>query len=194
MFSLFIAALFAFVLSCGGRAQVAVARVSDGFRGTADNDQRPVPLLGIAAFCAVASALIAALAAMFAQEIIAVRWHAGLIAAAAVFAAADLLWPVKLKVVREPTRSMIAIGAVLLCYSLTDAARLALFALTLSVADPWPVAIGGTLASVATASIGWLRGADGLLALPLKVSRQLAGVASLAMAAVIVLSAYFTGA
>lgn len=82
---------------------------------------------------------------------------------------------------REPTRSLVAVGIVLLAQQITDSARFLVFALGLATMAPVPALIGGVTGSMAALTLGWTAGPA--LAPLARRARPMAGAVLLVAAA-----------
>ena len=174
-----IAVLLVFALAMGGRDQWLVAQWSDALGQSA-------ALLVLAILSStVAAGAMAWIGAEFAA-ILPRRAGQMLVAFALAIAAAELAWPVKRKQPQEPTRSLGAIGIVLLARQFGDGARFAVFALAAWSVVPVTAALGGALGGAAAVGIGWGIGAAGLARWPLRPVRM-------ALAACLIVAALFIG-
>ncbi|MEO0690326.1 MAG: hypothetical protein AAFY51_08515 [Pseudomonadota bacterium] len=168
---LVLAALFAF----GGRAQLVVGHISDALADE-DRTRRPIPLLATGVVCAALSAWIMAYAGSYATMTLPEETHPFLITGALGLAALELAWPVRAAPLREPTRSLGAIGAVLLVRQLGDAARLIIFAAAIWTRDPMGAALAGGIGGSLAAGMGWKLGAQKLAEWPLRWIRACCSV------------------
>lgn len=171
--------LLVFAIALGGRDQLTVARLS----GTL---ARSGQLLIIGALCAVASAAVMVWAGMTMAQIMPHRASQMLVAFALAIAAFELAWPVRLKTMDEPTRSLGAIGIVLLARQLGDAARFVIFAFAAAATYPLTALIGGAIGGFAALALGWMMGSDLESKLPLRPAR-------IAMAGCLIVAALFIG-
>lgn len=179
MDSFLLALLLTFALALGGRDQLMVGQWADSLG-------RSTPLLVIAvASAALAAAAMAWLGAEFAA-LLPRRAQQMLVAFALGVAAIELAWPVRLNPPCEPTRSLGAIGIVLLARQVGDAARFAVFALAAWSVLPLTAGLGGALAGAGAAAMGWSIGAEGLARFPLRTVR-------LGLAGVLLIAALFIG-
>ncbi|AWW75727.1 hypothetical protein CD351_14940 [Erythrobacter sp. KY5] len=159
-----LAMILTFVIAFGGREQSIVALFSSQL-------DRNVPLLLIAGACAVVSAVVMAYAGSSIAAILPRRAAEMLVAFALAIAAFELAWPVKLKRMKEPTRSYVAIGAVLIFRQIGDAARFVVFALAAWAIYPTTALLGGAMGGVAAVGLGWALGLDKLERFPLRAMR-----------------------
>ncbi|KPF62159.1 hypothetical protein [Porphyrobacter sp. AAP60] len=174
-----LALLLVFALALGGRDQWLVAQWSDAL-----GQGWPLLLTGIAA-AAISAVAMAWVGAEFAA-MLPRRAAQMLVAFALGVAAFELAWPVRLKSPQEPTRSLGAIGIVLLARQIGDAARFVVFALAAWASLPLTAAMGGALGGAGAIVLGWSLGAKGLARWPLRPVR-------LAMAACLIIAALFIG-
>jgi putative Ca2+/H+ antiporter (TMEM165/GDT1 family) len=159
-----LALLLVFALANGGRDQWMVAQ-------WAARLGQSKQLLAVAIVCASASAgamayIGAEFAAMLPQ-----RAAQMLVAFALAAAAAELAMPVPRKAASEPTRSLPALGIVLLARQIGDGARFAVFALAAWSAVPFTAGLGGALGGAAAVGLGWGAGAETLARWPLRALR-----------------------
>ena len=156
-----LALLLVFALAMGGRDQLMVAHWASALGASAQ-------LLAIAMLCAALSA--GAMAWIGAEFAAMLPRRAGqmLVAFALAVAAVELALPVRIKPLHEPTRSIGALGAVLLARQLTDGARFAVFALAAWSLWPAMAGLGGALGGAAAVGLGWGAGAARLARLPLR--------------------------
>lgn len=142
-----IAALLAGI---GARDQATVAAL------VARQGRRPAVLV-VALGCAVATAVVAALAA---------RWLLGVLPppargifggiALAMAGIESLAVPAR-RAFREPTHSLGALALVLLAQQLTDAMRFVVFGLGVAMAAPFAAGAAGVLAGTALGALAWRR-------------------------------------
>lgn len=174
-----LAFLLVFALAMGGRDQGLVAQWAESLN-------RSTALLVVAVVCACLSAgAMAWLGAEFAA-LLPRRAAQMLVAFALGVAAIELALPARIMPPREPTRSLGAIGIVLLARQIGDGARFAVFALAAWTAVPVTAAIGGALGGAVAVAIGWSAGAITLARWPLRPARW-------ALASGLLLTAVFTG-
>lgn len=182
--SFLLALLLVSALALGGRDQWLVAQWADALG-------RSVPLLLTAiATAALSAAVMAWLGAEFAA-LLPRRAAQMLVAFALGVAAFELAWPVRLKEPREPTRSLGAIGIVLLARQIGDATRFAVFALAAWSIVPLTAGLGGALGGAGAVALGWTVGAGGLARWPLRAVRIGLAACLLAAALFIGLNARF---
>ena len=179
-----LAMILTFVIAFGSREQRIVAQFSDAMG-------RNVPLLLIAAVCAVVSAAIMAYFGAGLAEIMPRRAAEMLVAFALGIAAFELFWPVKMKPMKEPTRSYVAIAAVLLFRQVGDGARFVIFAIAVWSVYPTTALIGGAIAGLVAVALGWSAGLKRLEQFPLRAARLVLGFFLLSAALVIGLNARF---
>ncbi|MEP1422002.1 MAG: hypothetical protein ABJK59_09565 [Erythrobacter sp.] len=159
-----LALILTFLIALGGREQLIIAQFS-----TATG--RDVPLLIIGIACAAVTAAVMAYAGASLAAILPRRAAEMLVAFALIAAAVELAWPVKIKPMQEPTRSYVAIGAVVVFRQMQDAARFAIFALGAWAVFPTTALLGGAIAGVAAVILGWSLGLDALKKMPLRTIR-----------------------
>ena len=174
-------------IALGGREQMLVAQLSDRLSDRSGVlVRRPVPLLALGLVCCVISAGVMAYAGMTLADILPQRAAQMLVAFALAIAAFELAWPVRMKVVKEPTRAGVAIAAVILWRQLGDAARFTIFSFAAEATYPLTAFLGGALGGAAALIIGWWAGLEPLSRLPLRWIR-------LALGAVLFVGALFIG-
>lgn len=179
-----ISMLLTIAIALGGREQLIVGQFSDAAG-------RNVPLLAIAISCAAASAAIMGWAGWSIAAILPDRAADMFVALALAIAAFELSWKVRIKPMREPTRSYVAIAAVLVVRQIMDAARFVIFALAAQAVYPVTIIIGGALGGAAAVALGWSLGARRLERLPLRAVRMILGFCSIIAALFIGLNARF---
>lgn len=179
MDSFLLTLILVFAIALGGRDQLTVAELSDALG-------RSGQLLGAGLACALASAAFMAWAGAGLAGILPQRAAEMLVAFALAIAAFELAWPAKVKRPAEPTRSLGAIGIVLLARQVGDAARFAVFALAAEAVYPVTTVIGGAIGGGAAIALGWFAGARGLARFPLRALR-------LGLAALLFVAAVFIG-
>ncbi|WP_017666368.1 hypothetical protein [Porphyrobacter sp. AAP82] len=159
-----LALLLVAMLATGGRDQLMVAQWADALG-------QSVQLLGVALACAcLSAAAMAWIGAEFAS-LLPRRAAQMLVAFALAIAAAELAMPVRLKRPNEPTRSLAALGTVLLARQIGDGARFAVFALAAWTVWPVTAGLGGALGGAAAVGLGWAAGSDALGRWPLRMLR-----------------------
>ncbi|MEL6486872.1 MAG: hypothetical protein AAFQ13_06990, partial [Pseudomonadota bacterium] len=114
-----------------------------------------------------------------------------LVAFALGLAAFELAWPVRVKHAREPTRSLGAIGLVLLWRQLGDGARFVIFAFAAGAVYPLAVFAGGALGGGAAIGLGWMMGSKQLARWPLALIRRILAMCSIVAALFIGLNARY---
>lgn len=159
-----LALILTFLIALGGREQLIIAQFSESL-------SRSLPLLVAGALCAALTAAIMAYAGASLAAILPRRAAEMLVAFALVIAAVELAWPVRLKAMKEPTRSVVAIAIVLAFRQVGDAARFAIFALAAWAVTPTTALAGGAMGGIAAAMLGWSLGLTTLQALPLRFIR-----------------------
>lgn len=158
------------MLATGGRDQWLVAH-------WADRLGRSVQLLAVAV---LASGLSAAAMAWIGAEFAALlprRAGQMLVAFALALAAAELAWPVRAQAPREPTRSLGALGLVLLARQIGDGARFTVFAVAAWSLWPFTAGLGGAMGGAGAMLIGWSVGSASLARWPLRLIRLVLAVA-----------------
>jgi putative Ca2+/H+ antiporter (TMEM165/GDT1 family) len=171
--------LLVFAIALGGRDQLLVAILSDRLG-------RSGQLLALAAVCAALSAALMAWAGAGLAAILPRRAADMLVAFALVAAAFELAWPARVRQPAEPTRSLGAIGIILLARQVGDAARFVVFAFAAQAVYPLVSALGGTLGGIGAIGLGWFAGDEALARFPLRALR-------LALAAGLFVAALFIG-
>lgn len=146
-----LALVLSLVAAQGGRAQRIVAQLS------ARLGRAVGVLLAAAGASALAAGAMAVLGASLHASLPAGA-HAPLACAALLAAAIALVWPLRNRPLREPTRSLGAITLALVMRLSVDPPRLAVLAITIIGAAPWPVGMGATLGSGAALGMGWVLG------------------------------------
>ncbi len=174
-----LALLLVFALAMGGRDQLMVAQWTSALGQSA-----ALLVLAVLVSCISAGAM-AWVGAEFAA-LLPRRAAQMLVAFALGIAAFELALPVRLKAPQEPTRSLGAIGIVLLARQIGDGARFAVFALAAWTAVPITAGLGGALGGAAAVAAGWGLGAETLARWPLRIVR-------LALAGGLALAALFIG-
>ncbi|WP_298308873.1 hypothetical protein [uncultured Erythrobacter sp.] len=179
-----LAFILTFLIALGGREQLIIAQFSSAL-------ERNVPLLIIGVVCAIGTAATMAYAGSTMAAILPRRAAEMLVAFALIAGAGELAWPVKVKPMKEPTRSYVAIAAVLVFRKMQDAARFAIFALAAWAVFPTTALIGGALAGSAAVVLGWSLGAPTLQKLPLRTIRLVFALCMIIAGIVIGLNARF---
>ena len=159
-----IVSLLVFALALGGRDQLVIAQFASQLERTSG-------LLATGAFSATLAAVAMAYAGSTVAGFLPDQAEAILVAFALAIAGVQLLWPVKLKPMKEPTRSYVAIGAVVLVRQLVDAPRFAVFALATLAVYPGAAMAGGAVGGIAAITLGWLIGDRLAAMLPLRIIR-----------------------
>ena len=181
--SFFIALVLAFLTAIGGRDQLLIARLR-----AANGSSGGLPLVVTGIACALATGALAAWAGGYVDAMISDAAETMLVAFALGLAGVELLWPAREKRLLEPTRSLGAIGLVLLARQVSDGPRFVIFALAAHSGAPLLVGIGGALGGAIAIAVGWSL-ANGLERLPLRPIRLCFGGIALIAAVVIGLSA-----
>ena len=179
-----LALILTFLIALGGREQMIVAQFS-----SAATRNAPLLIIGIA--CAIGTAAVMAIAGASIAAILPRRAAEMLVAFALIAGAVELFWPVKVKPMKEPTRSYVAIAAVLVFRQMQDAARFAIFALAAWAVFPTTALIGGAMAGSAAVIFGWSLGLATLQKFPLRTIRIVLGVCMIVAGIVIGLNARF---
>ncbi len=185
MDSLLLCLILAAAIAIGGREQLIIAQFSQQL-------ERSGPLLVTGAVCAVISAGIMAYAGASMASILPQRAAEMLVAFALAIAGFELAWPVKIKPMKEPTRSYIAIGAVLLVRQIGDAPRFVIFAFAAEATYPTTALIGGAMGTLAAVGLGWAAGLTQLQKFPLRYYRLALGVCLFLVGLLIGLNARYT--
>lgn len=177
--------LLVFACAQGARDQLVIAMLTDGLG-------RALPVLALGAVCACFSAWLLGLFGSTIAHILPTRAAEMLVAFALVAAAIELFWPVKLKAIKEPTRSAFAISLVLLFRQLGDGPRFIIFAFAAGAHYGPAASIGGALGGTAAIGVGWFLGERALTRFPLKYWRLALGVCLFVAAIFIGLNARFS--
>ncbi len=185
MDSFLLCLVLTFAIALGGREQLIIAQFAERL-------ERSLPLLVTGALCAVISAGVMAYAGASMAAILPQRAANMLVAAALFMAGVELAWPVKVKTMKEPTRSYIAIGVVVLARQIGDAARFVVFAFAAEAIYSTTALIGGAVGGVAAAGLGWSAGLTQLQKFPLRYYRLALSVCLILAALVIGLNARYT--
>lgn len=176
----------AMATALGAREQVLVARLSDALG-------RSIALLATAVASAVTSAALMAWLGARLAPLLPPVGACVLIVAALGRSALELAAPVQLRPLREPTRSLGAIGLVLFARQIGDAARFVLLALAAAAYSSPAVALGGAVAGSAAAVLGWWAGAARLECLRLGPLRLPVAAGTILAAGLFALNASFGG-
>lgn len=152
--------LLTFIIALGGRDQMIIAQFSDEL-------ERTTGLLVVGFICAAGSAAAMAYAGSTLAALLPTRAANMLVAIALAFAGIELFWRVKLKRMKEPTRSYIAIGVVVFLRQFGDAARFVVFAFAAQAVYPAVTILGGALGGMAAIALGWTLGKAKLERFPL---------------------------
>ncbi|MEM7690489.1 MAG: hypothetical protein AAF291_15850 [Pseudomonadota bacterium] len=175
------------LIALGGREQRLIAQLSDGL---ADRSgavvRRPLTLLALGWAGAAASAGVMTYAALALADIMPARAAWMLVALALAIAALELAWPVRMKPLAEPTRSLGAMGLVLAWRQVGDAARFIIFAFAVEATFAVTALIGGALGGGAAVTLGWALGEKNLSKYPLRWIRM-------ALALALIVAAIFIG-
>jgi len=139
--------------SIGGRDQMLMARLSARLGPSS-------ALLATGVGASAASAFTLSFAGVAVAGLLpeAARWM--LVALALGLSGIELALPLRRAQPQEPTRSLGAIGAVLLLYQAFDAARFLVFALAIASASAPLAGLGGALGGSAALAIGWSMGEE----------------------------------
>ena len=176
--------ILTFAIAMGGRDQLIVAQFSEAVG-------RAVPLLLAGGLCAVLSAAAMTYAGVNLAAMLPPRAADMLIAFALAIAAVELAWPVRLKRMKEPTRSIVAIAIVLFVRQLGDAARFGIFAFAAEATYPPTALAGGAIGGIAAVALGWFTGLSVLEKFPLRYLRLGMGVCLFLAAILIGLNARY---
>ncbi len=168
--------------SIGGRDQRLVADIA------ARNGQS-MALLILGWVVSIATACAMAYAGLTIAKLLPAAAKQMLVAIALLFAAVDLLWPMRKANMAEPTRSLFAIGIVLFVRQFGDASRFMIFAIASAFGEPWSAAIGGAVGGGVAISLGWAMGDELESTLPLRAIRLGVGAILLLIAIVLGLKA-----
>ena len=176
--------ILTFAIAFGGREQLIVAQFAQEL-------DRTLPLFVTGAFCAVLSAAAMAYAGASIAAALPQRAADMLVAFALGFAAIELVWRVEIKPMKEPTRSYVAIGAVLFVRQVMDAARFVIFAFAAGALWPTTALAGGAIGGVAAVGLGWTMGLAKLERFPLRAIRRVLAACLFLAALVIGLNARY---
>ena len=171
-----------FLTSLGSRDQILIARLS-GALG------RNYALLVLGWLIAVATAIVMTAAGAHIGAMLPGPAKTMLAAFALIMASAELAWPNRVRKPAEPTRSLGAIGIVLLARQIGDASRFLIFAFAAGAGLSWFAGAGGAIGGMAAVFLGWALRSDLEAALPLRTIRIVLAVVVGMAAAVIALSA-----
>ncbi len=178
--------VFAFVAvlltSLGSHDQLLVARYSAHFG-------RDIRILLLGSAIAFLTAAAMAWGGYYISSIMPPNGKMMLVALALVFAAAELAWPIRKKPLREPTRSLGALGLVLIYRQLADGSRFLIFAFAAGSALPFFAGAGGAIAGVIAILLGWLLAEDLIEKAPLRAIRITLAIITLVAAIYIGLTA-----
>ncbi|ALE15678.1 putative transmembrane protein [Altererythrobacter epoxidivorans] len=178
MASFLIPMIAVFVIALGGRDQLLVARLSDRLGQSA-------ALLGVGAVVSAISAAAMAVSGAWLAAMMPDRAQHMLVAFALAAAAIELFWPAAPADPKEPTRSLFAIGLVLLVRQFGDAARFAIFALAAASVLAPMAGLGGAIGGAAALALGWSMGSELETRLPLRTLRVVFAIV-LAIAAIMI--------
>lgn len=151
----------------GARDQVLVAQL------TRVQGQRPAVLV-LAILGALATAIFAAIAAQAVAPMLAPQAQRFFMAMALVAAGIESIAIRPRSAMREPTRSLAAIGFTLLMFQAIDAARFIVFAFAIADRQPWLTALAGGLAGAGLVTSAWLA-ADAIANPRLRLARRVIG-------------------
>ncbi|WP_390583867.1 hypothetical protein [Erythrobacter sp. MTPC3] len=177
--------ILTFAIALGGRDQLIVGQFTD-----AAGHNGPMLLLGMG--CAAASAAVMGFAGWSIAAMLPSRAADMLVAFALAAAGVELLFEVRLKDMKEPTRSYVAIAAVLFVRQLMDGARFVVFAFAAQAVYPLVTIIGGALGGAAAVALGWYASKRRLEAFPLRWIRTGFGACLIVAAIYIGLNARFS--
>lgn len=179
MTGLLLALLGAALAGFGARDQTLMARLA------AAQGSR-VSALAVALAVCCATAAFAAWAGSAIAPMISIEARLLFAWLALVIAGVEMLAIVPGKAPTEPTRSLGAMGLVLIAYQLSDAARFMTFAAAVMTGAAIPAGIGGAVGGAITVAAAWLAPAQ--FAKPrIRPWRRLAGAALLVLAAALLL-------
>jgi len=177
--------ILTFAIAFGGREQLIMAQFTQEL-------ERTTALLAMGVLCATISASAMAYFGASIASLLPQRAADMLVAFALAAAAVELAWRVKVKPMKEPTRSIIAIGAVLLFRQIGDAARFVIFAFAAGAAYPTTALIGGAIGGAAAVALGWYVGLARLERFPLRWIRAAFAFCLIVAALLIGLNARYT--
>jgi Ca2+/H+ antiporter, TMEM165/GDT1 family len=176
--------LLVFAIALGGRDQGVMADLADRL------GRSPLLLATWIACAALSAGLMAWLGSTFAA-LLPYRAAQMLVAFALAAAALELALPVRIRAVAEPTRSLGAIGLVLLARQIGDGARFMVFAFAALAHFPVLSALGGALGGAAALVAGWLAGGGTLARYPLVWWRRGLAVCLIVAAVILALNARY---
>ena len=176
--------MLTFAIALGGREQLILGQFTDAVG-------RNGPMLVVGMACAAAAAGAMAYAGWTIAGLLPSRAADMLIAIALVMAGLELFWRVRLKPMKEPTRSYVAIAAVVFVRQMLDGARFVIFAFAAQATYPATSALGGALGGAAAIALGWFAGKDALERFSLRLARAIMGVCLILAGLVIDLNARF---
>ena len=179
----FLFALVAVVLtSLGSRDQLLVARLSHSL-----GQHKGLLLVGCAVGCGTAAAM--AWGGHYVSALLPDAGKTMLVAFALLMAAAELAWPNKAGIIREPTRSLGAAALVLAFRQMGDASRFVIFALAAALASPVLAGMGGALGAVIAVALGWILAGELERRWPLRMIRITLAIVLLVIGVLTALSA-----
>lgn len=188
MSALLLSMVGSFVLSIWGRdvrdlaqfRQISAARNGDSGAGDAR--------LIISLIIAVVTAAIAAFVGREVGETLSDNARVMFIALTLAIAAMELLWPEKLKRMREPTPSLAAFTLVSLYRQQTDAGRLLVLAFAAGYPYPIFAGLGGAIGGAGAVALGWFAHSQLIEKAPRRAIRASLGIGLLILAIYIGLS------
>ena len=165
--------LFAFVAvlvtSFGGRDQLLIA-------GFTHRLGRHFGVLVMSYAISIATAFAMAWAGMYIAQLLPDNAKMMLVAIAMFLAAIELVWPITVRTAKEPTRSLGAIGLILIFRQWGDASRFLVFAIAAALATPLWAGAGGAFGGIAALTLAWLLAEPLRFPLLSKPYRQALGV------------------
>ena len=182
--SFFLGLLCTIVASIGGRDQRLVAGIAARLGSSAN-------LLVIAWLSSALTASLAAGAGFLIARLLPPDAKTMLVAFALLAAGLEMLLLHGRKVPHEPTRSVVAIGIVLVAQQIGDGARFLVLAIAIATGDPVLAAIGGTLGGGTALTAAWAERGEAYARLPLRLIRR--GVASGLIVTGLVIGLYAKG-
>ncbi|MXO91874.1 hypothetical protein [Pontixanthobacter aquaemixtae] len=162
--------------SLGSRDQLLIANIAAKLG-------RSTGLLLVGCAVAIGTAVAMTFAGQYIAAMLPSAGKTMLVAFALMIAAAELAWPNKRSLIKEPTRSLVAIGLVLLARQMGDGSRFLIFAFAAGSGIPWFAGIGGALGGIGAVIVGWFLAEELAGKLPLRKLRIAMAVA-LAIAAI----------